>query len=290
MIVRSAVGGGLRRRGWHISCFRETSSMNVRHTVRPFFVAAATILFATNAFAQAAAQKPFEPQVGQAGKDVVWVPTPQTLVEKMLDMAKVTPQDVVYDLGSGDGRTVITAAKRGATAMGIEYNPDMVELSQKNAKAAGVSGKATFVKADLFETDFSKASVVTMFLLPSINVKLRPKILDMKPGTRIVANSFNMEDWEADQTETVGGDCTSWCTALLWIVPAKVQGSWTMPQGELKLTQTFQKVSGSLGAQAISEGKLKGDELTFKVGTTTYTGKVNGSTIQGNGWTATKKA
>src|SRR5688500_2718135 len=237
-----------------------------------------------------AAQKPYEPQSGQEGKDVVWVPTPQALVDKMLDMAKVTPQDFVIDLGSGDGRTVITAAKSGARALGIEYNPDMVELSKRSAKAAGVSDKATFVKADLFESDFSKASVVTMFLLPSINLKLRPKILDMKPGTRIVANSFNMEDWEADQTETVGGDCTSWCTALLWIVPAKVEGSWTMPQGELKLTQTFQKVSGSLGAQAISEGQLKGDELTFKVGTTTYTGKVNGTTIQGSGWTATRKS
>ena len=263
--------------------------MNLSHTVRPFVVAVAMTLSAANAFAQAA-QKPFVPQVGQAGKDVVWVPTPQVLVEKMLDMAKVTPQDLVYDLGSGDGRTVITAAKRGAKAMGIEYNPDMVELSQKNAKTAGVTDKATFVKADLFETDFSKANVVTMFLLPSINLKLRPKILDMKPGTRIVTNSFNMEDWEADQTETVGGECTSWCTAMLWIVPAKVQGSWTMPEGELKLTQTFQKVSGSLGAQAISEGKLHGDELTFKVGTKTYTGKVNGTTIQGSGWTATKKA
>src|SRR4026209_328019 len=263
--------------------------MNLSHTVGPFVVAGALTLSAANAFAQAA-QKPFEPQVGQAGKDVVWVPTPQVLVEKMLDMAKVTPQDIVYDLGSGDGRTVITAAKRGAKAFGIEYNPDMVELSQKNAKAAGVTDKATFVKGDLFETDFTKANVVTMFLLPSINLKLRPKILDMKPGTRIVTNSFNMEDWEADQTETVGGECTSWCTAMLWIVPAKVQGSWAMPQGELKLTQTFQKVSGSLGAQAISEGKLKGDELTFKVGTTTCTGKVNGNTIQGSGWTATKKA
>jgi precorrin-6B methylase 2 len=262
--------------------------MNLRHTVRPFVVAVATTVYAATAFAQAA-QKPFEPQVGQAGKDVVWVPTPQVLVEKMLDMAKVTPQDVVVDLGSGDGRTVITAAKRGAKAMGIEYNPDMVELSQRNAKAAGVGDKATFVKADLFETDFSKANVVTMFLLPSINLKLRPKILDMKPGTRIVTNSFNMEDWEADQTETVGGDCTSWCTAMLWIVPAKVQGSWAMPQGELKLTQTFQKVSGSLGAQAISEGRLRGDELTFKVGNTTYTGRVNGTTIQGSGWSATKK-
>ena len=263
--------------------------MYLRHSVRPFVVAVAAILYASAAFAQAA-QKPFEPQVGQAGKDVVWVPTPQALVEKMLDMAKVTPQDFVIDLGSGDGRTVITAAKRGARAMGIEYNPDMVELSQKNAKAAGVADKATFVKADLFESDFSKAQVVTMFLLPSINLKLRPKILDMKPGTRIVANSFNMEDWEADQTETVSGDCTSWCTALLWIVPAKVEGSWTMPQGELKLTQTFQKVAGSLGSQAISEGKLRGDELTFKVGSTTYTGKVNGNTIQGSGWTATRKS
>ena len=263
--------------------------MNLRHTVRPFVVAVATTLYAATAFAQAT-QKPFEPQVGQAGKDVVWVPTPQVLVEKMLDMAKVTPQDLVVDLGSGDGRTVITAAKRGAKAMGIEYNPDMVELSQKNAKEAGVSDKATFVKAELFETDFSKANVVTMFLLPSINIKLRPKILDMKPGTRIVTNSFNMEDWEADQTETVGGDCTSWCTAMLWIVPAKVQGSWAMPQGELKLSQNFQKVSGSLGAQAISEGRLHGDELSFKVGTTTYTGRVNGTTIQGSGWTATKKS
>jgi precorrin-6B methylase 2 len=263
--------------------------MNLRHTVRPFVVAVATTLYAATALAQAA-QKPFEPQVGQAGKDVVWVPTPQVLVDKMLDMAKVTPQDLVIDLGSGDGRTVITAAKRGAKAMGIEYNPDMVELSQRNAKAAGVTDKATFVKADLFETDFSKANVVTMFLLPSINIKLRPKILDMKPGTRIVTNSFNMEDWEADQTETVGGDCTSWCTAMLWIVPAKVQGSWAMPQGELKLTQNFQKVTGSLGAQAISEGRLHGEELTFKVGTTTYTGKVNGTTIQGSGWTATKKS
>ena len=188
----------------------------------------------TAASAQATQQpaKPFEPQVGQAGKDVVWVPTPQVLVEKMLDMAKVTPQDFVMDLGSGDGRTVITAAKRGATAMGIEYNPDMVELSKKNAAAAGVTAKATFVKADLFETDFSKAQVITMFLLPSINMRLRPKILDLKPGTRIVTNSFTMEDWQADQSETVTDDCTSWCTAHLWIVPAKVEGTWTMPQGD----------------------------------------------------------
>ena len=277
--------------------------MHARFVIRPVVWSLVVALGGTPLFAQAtgtekqgapAAQKPYEPQVGQGGKDVVWVPTPQALVDKMLDMAKVTPQDFVIDLGSGDGRTVITAANRGARALGIEYNPDMVELSQKNAKAAGVSEKATFVKADLFETDFSKATVLTMFLLPSINVKLRPKILDLKPGTRIVSNSFNMEDWEADETETITDDCTSWCTALLWIVPAKVEGTWQMPQGELKLTQQFQNVSGSLNGQAISEGKLRGDAITFKVGTAVYDGKVEGQTIRGagangNGWTATRK-
>ena len=282
--------------------------MHARLLTRSLVWSLVTTLIAGPAYAQAAgatkpgaqkpaapaAQKPYEPQVGQGGKDVVWVPTPQALVDKMLDMAKVTPQDYVIDLGSGDGRTVITAAKRGAHALGIEYNPDMVELSKRNAQTAGVSDKATFVKADLFESDFSKATVLTMFLLPSINMKLRPKILDLKPGTRIVANSFNMEDWEADATETITDNCTSWCTALLWIVPAKVEGSWEMPQGELKLTQQFQNVTGSLNGQAISEGKLRGDEISFKAGTTVYNGKVEGNTIRGagangNAWTATRK-
>ena len=254
-------------------------------------------LVAAAAFAQTGTeQKPFQPQVGQAGKDVVWVPTPQTLVNKMLDMAKVTPQDFVMDLGSGDGRTVITAAKRGATAMGVEYNPDMVELSKKAAQEAGVAAKATFVKADLFETDLSKATVITMFLLPQINLKLRPKILDLKPGTRIVSNTFTMDDWEADETENVTEDCTSWCTALLWIVPAKVEGNWTTPNGELKLTQKFQTFTGTLGSAAIADGKLRGDTITFTAGGVKYTGKVSGNSMSGqlsgatNGsWTATKK-
>src|SRR5687767_1624193 len=241
--------------------------MSKRRVMATLMVMAFAFTGAAYAQGTATGQKPFEPQVGQAGKDVVWVPTPQAVVDKMLDMAKVTKTDFVMDLGSGDGRTVITAAKRGARAMGIEYNPDMVGLSERNAKEAGVTDRATFVKADLFETDFSKAQVITMFLLPSINMKLRPKILDLKPGTRIVANSFNMEDWEADQTETITDDCTSWCTALLWIVPAKVEGSWQMPQGELKLTQQFQNVTGTLNGQAISEGKLRGEEISFKVGT-----------------------
>src|SRR6185503_20654133 len=211
--------------------------------------------------------KPFEPQVGQAGKDVVWVPTPQALVEKMLDLAKVTPKDFVMDLGSGDGRTVITAAKRGARALGIEYNPDMVELSRRNAEAAGVSKMATFEKADLFETDFSKADVVTMFLLPTINMRLRPTILKMKPGTRIVTNTFTMEDWEPDQTESATGCDSTWCTAHLWIVPAQgLEGSWSLGGATLSLTQKFQMLSGSLGGQAIAGGKLRGSEITFNAG------------------------
>src|SRR5687767_2814064 len=151
----------------------------------------------------------YEPSVGQEGKDVVWVPTPQVVVDKMLDMAKVTPRDFVMDLGSGDGRTVITAAKRGARALGIEYNPDMVELSKRNAEKEGVAGQASFVKADLFETDFSKATVITMFLLPEINLKLRPKILRLKPGTRIVSNTFTMGEWLADETAdlSAGSGC-----------------------------------------------------------------------------------
>ena len=234
-------------------------------------------------------QKPYEPQSGQAGKDVVWVPTPQVLVDKMLDMAKVTPQDFVMDLGSGDGRTVITAAKRGARAMGVEYNPDMVDLSKKRAAEAGVAERAQFVKADLYETDFSKATVITLFLLPQINLKLRPKILDLRPGTRIVSNSFTMDDWEADQTEQVTDGCTSWCTALMWIVPAKVEGSWTTSNGDLVLKQRFQMVDGTLGGKPISDGRLRGDELTFTAGGTQYTGKVNGNQIQGARFTATKK-
>jgi len=240
----------------------------------------------------AAQDKPFEPQVGQAGKDVIWVPTPQALVDKMMELAKVTPNDTVYDLGSGDGRTVITAAKRGATAMGIEYNPDMVELSKRNAAKEGVGEKATFMKADLFETDFSKASVITMFLLPDINLRLRPKILDMKPGTRIVSNTFDMGDWTPDEVAQSIDGCTSYCKANFWIVPAKVEGTWKLPQGELKLEQKYQMLSGTLRngstTAPISNGKMSGDQITFTVNGTQFTGKVNGSTMEGT-WRGTKR-
>lgn len=235
--------------------------------------------------AQPQAKKEYEPQSGQQGKDVIWLPTALTLVNMMLDLAKVTPQDYVIDLGSGDGRTVITAAKRGATALGIEYNPDMVELSRRNAAKEGVSDKATFMQADLFESDFSKATVVTMFLLPSINVKLRPKILDMKPGTRIVSNSFDMGDWTPDETRSVTENCTTYCNAHFWLVPAKVEGTWKLPQGELALEQKYQMVTGTLrtgsAATPISDGKLAGDRLTFTAGGAQYTGTVNGDAIEG---------
>jgi precorrin-6B methylase 2 len=263
--------------------------MHVRRVIRLLTIVAFASLGWTTAHAQTATAKPFEPTVGQAGKDVVWVPTPQTLVEKMLDIAKVTPQDYLIDLGSGDGRTVITAAKRGLKAHGIEYNPDMVALAQRNAAAAKVSDKATFAKADLFETDFSKAQVITMFLLPSINMRLRPTILNMKPGTRIVTNTFTMEDWQADAQTMADGDCVSWCTAYLWIVPAKVGGTWQLGKDTLTLTQNFQNFSGNLGSTPVTEGKLRGDEITFKVGTTTYTGKVDGTSMKGSNWSATKR-
>ena len=229
----------------------------------------------------------YEPHVGQDGKDVVWVPTCQELVDKMLDMAKVTPKDYVIDLGSGDGRTVITAAKRGARALGIEYNPDMVALSKRNAAEEGVTDKAQFKEADLFESDFSEATVITMFLLPTINLKLRPKILDLKPGTRIVSNSFTMDDWKADETATVYSlqeNCGNYNTAYFWIVPAKVEGTWTLPQGRLTLKQDFQMISGTLESGATVapvNGKLSGDQINFSAGNVSYTGRVNGSTMQG---------
>jgi SAM-dependent methyltransferase len=266
-------------------------------STRYLLLALCLAFIAACSFAQAqSAKDEYQPQVGQEGKDVIWVPTPQALVDKMLDMAKVTPNDYVIDLGSGDGRTVITAAKRGARALGIEYNPDMVELSKRNAAKAGVSDKANFVKADLFESDFSQAQVITMFLLPDINLKLRPKILDLKPGTRIVSNSFTMGDWKADETASVKDGCASYCTAYLWIVPAKVEGTWKLPQGELALKQTYQILSGSIRSGAtptpITDAKLNGEHISFTAGRVKYSGRVSGNSMDGesgNGkWTATR--
>ena len=260
--------------------------MSASQSARRVLLTVCLSVIVVGVFVQARqAQQQFQPQVGQEGKDVVWVPTSQVMVEKMLDMAKVLPQDFVIDLGAGDGRTVITAAKRGARALGIEYNPDMVALSKRNAAGAGIVNKATFVKADLFETDLSRGTVITMFLLPDINLRLRPKILDLKPGTRIVSNTFTMGDWEADETADVGDDCVSWCTALLWIVPAKVGGTWRLPEGELALDQSFQMVSGTLksgsSSTPIANGRLRGDQISFDAGSGQYAGRVSGNSIQG---------
>jgi precorrin-6B methylase 2 len=242
----------------------------------------------------------YEPSVGQEGKDVVWVPTPQALVDKMLDMAKVTPNDYLIDLGSGDGRTVITAAKRGIRATGIEYNPDMIELSKRNAQKEGVGDRATFVKADLFQSDFSKATVITMFLLDRINLQLRPKILALKPGTRIVSNTFTMGDWTADSranaSESEG--CQSYCVAYLWIVPAKVAGTWKMPQGELTLKQEYQMLTGQLKTGdktvPVTAGRVRGEALTFTAGGVEYSGRANGDRMEGTGkggaWVATRSS
>jgi SAM-dependent methyltransferase len=272
--------------------------MTALYHMRTSFFAMCLSSVIASAYAQAQSSKgEFQPQVGQEGKDVIWVPTPQSLVDKMLDMAKVTAKDYVIDLGSGDGRTVITAAKRGAQALGIEYNPDMVDLSKRNAAKAGVSDKASFMKADLFESDFSQATVITMFLLPDINLRLRPKILDLKPGTRIVSNSFTMGDWSADDTVVAKDGCVSYCTAYLWIVPAKVEGVWQLGDGELALKQTYQIISGSLkrgsNTVQIANGKLNGDQITFNAGDALYTGHVTGNGIEGaistgGNWKATR--
>jgi precorrin-6B methylase 2 len=261
----------------------------MKHYKTLAIVFAVTLCFPAFAAQTAQQTQKYEPSVGQAGKDVVWVPTPEGLVAAMLDMAKVTPSDYLIDLGSGDGRIVIAAAKRGTRALGVEFNPDMVQLSQENAQKEGVSDKASIVHADIFETDFSRATVLTMYLMPHLNMRLRPKILEMKPGTRVVAHAFTMEDWEADQTVSVEER-----TAYLWIVPAKVEGTWTWNsapgKAELALRQTFQKIEGTLRLDGkelpLQNAKLEGDRISFAAGVSPadrreYSGRVNGNVIAG---------
>jgi SAM-dependent methyltransferase len=222
--------------------------------------------------------------VGQAGKDVVYLPTPAVLVEKMLDLAGVTEREVVVDLGSGDGRIVIAAARRGARAIGIEYDADLVALSRAAAAMAGVDGRATFVQADLFEADFSDATVVTTFLLADVMLRVAPKILALKPGSRLVSNSFTIEGWVPDDALTLE-NCVTWCTAYLWIVPAKIEGRWRLNSGELVLKQDYQMVSGTMrqgsGNSPVMNGRLRGDRVGFTVGMSRYEGTVNGDVMTG---------
>ncbi|MCC6532529.1 MAG: class I SAM-dependent methyltransferase [Burkholderiales bacterium] len=260
--------------------------------------AIAFVACALMAFIPVRAAEDFSPKVGQPGKDVIWVPTPDALIARMLEMAKVTPQDYLVDLGSGDGRTVIAAAKRGTRALGIEFNADMVALSSRNAEAAGVAERAKFVQGDIFATDFSQASVVTMYLLSSLNLKLRPTLLDMKPGTRLVSHAFTMGDWSPDETATVEG-----YTAYLWIVPAKVKGRWQVsaPSGtfELALDQTYQKISGKVSGAGLSPNLgdpiVQGNTITFTLVDGAgrflrFTGAVNGNSMEGSAQTPANAA
>ncbi|MEO5823437.1 MAG: methyltransferase domain-containing protein [Vicinamibacteraceae bacterium] len=258
-----------------------------KHVVRGVVIAAFALASAAASAQPVAEQKSFEPVTGQAGKDVIWVPTPQVTVDTMLGLAKLTATDHLVDLGSGNGITVITAAKRGATAHGVEFNPDMVALSRRLATEAGVAAKATFSQGDLFEADLSKATVITLFLLPDINRRLRPSLLELTPGTRVVSNTFDMGDWEPDEKQTA--QCTtSWCKALLWVVPAKVAGTWRLGPETLLLTQKYQVVEGTLGPAPISAGRLSGADLTFTAGGRVYTGRVTADAIRGEGWSATR--
>lgn len=259
---------------------------------RTAFRAAGAFVLAGVATLAAAQSSTYQPTVGQAGKDVVWVPTPDQLVERMLTMAQVTPTDFVVDLGSGDGRTVIAASKKfGATAMGVEFNPDMVALAERNAVREGVAGaKARFVRGDIFETDFTKATVVTMYLLPGLNMRLRPTLLKMRPGTRLVSHQFTMEDWQPDETSYL-----DYRPAYLWIVPATVQGSWrmTVAGGEavdLDFEQTFQKIRGSVAygivKAGLREAALRGDAIAFQLVDQKgrlheFSGKVTGDRMEG---------
>lgn len=271
------------------------------------FLARSAALFLVALMSAAPAAAQFQPQVGQAGKDVIWVPTPDDVVERMLTMAQVTPNDFVIDLGSGDGKIAIMAAKKfGARALGIEYNPDMVKLSQENARQAGVAGKASFRRADIFASDFSQATVITMYLLPALNMKLRPQILSMRPGTRVVSHSFSMEDWEADEISTLDGR-----RAYFWLVPANVIGSWNLEAAgqrlEMSLEQTLQRVSGTLTLGPIHAGlrdaRLRGTNITFAYVDQSgvrrdFSGRVSGARMEGafrdekgaeGRWSATKK-
>lgn len=228
---------------------------------------------------------PYQPKVGQPGKDVVWVPTPAEMVDRMLDLGRVSPDDFVVDLGSGDGRNVIAAAKRGARALGVEYNPELVEFSRKNAEKEGVGEKATFVQGDMFEADFSKATVLVLFLLPDNLKRLQPKILALKPGTRIVANTFGFSGWEPETTTRMEEGCRAWCEAMLYVVPANVNGSWRIGDDTLELHQEFLNVKGTLTSngqtRTIENGTVKVSEITFAIEGATYTGKIQGNSITG---------
>jgi len=279
------------------------------HWFRP--AAAALVALAIALPAAAQKDKSYEPHIGQPGKDVIWVPTPDEVVERMLRMAQVTPDDYVVDLGAGDGKIAIAAVKKfGARSLGIEYNPDMARHAQLNVERAGAAGRARIVQGDIFVSDFSQATVVTMYLLPALNLKLRPQLLAMRPGTRVVSHSFSMDDWEADEISSLDGR-----RAYFWVVPAAVAGAWTLELAgggaaeklELTLEQRYQKIEGTVALGnalgGLREPRLRGYLVAFayvdgKGVLREFSGKVSGARMEGtfradNGtegrWTAAKK-
>jgi len=235
--------------------------------------------------APATESKEYVPVSGQAGKDSVWVPSPVSTVERMLDIAKLTPRDFVVDLGSGDGRNVILAAKRGARGLGVEFNPDLVELSKRNATKEGVAHLAQFVQGDMFAADFSKATVLALFLLPDNLRKLEPKFRQLRPGTRIVANTFGIDGWTPEQEVNITGDCTAWCKVLLYIVPASVAGSWRGGADRFEIAQSAQSISGAVVREGksvqLENGLIHGVQIRFTVAGARYAGTLKGNRIEG---------
>jgi hypothetical protein len=237
------------------------------------------------------------PALAQVVPDVPFVPTPQVVVDEMLRAASVGPDDFVIDLGSGDGRIAITAAKKfGARAMGVELDEHLIYQSEESARQSAVENRVKFVRQDLFKTDLSQATVITMYLLPSVNRRLRPRLLDLKPGTRIVAHDFDLEEWKPDQLTTIRKN------VFLWVVPAKVAGRWrgrvSLPDGartiEIELNQRFQEINGlaRIDGQVTQmwEAKLNADRLSFVLvdsadrdseASLYFDGRVNGGAIEG---------
>jgi SAM-dependent methyltransferase len=246
-------------------------------------------VFAQSAESTKLGDEKYEPRVGQSGKDVIWVPTNDAVADAMLKAANVKPTDLVYDLGAGDGKIAIAAAKNfGATAVGIEYNKEMADLATRNTQRAGVADKVKIINGDIFVEDFSKATVVTMYLLPDLNLKIRPTILKMAPGTRIVTNSFNMGDWEPD--DKVG---TGYAQGYFWVVPGNAAGKWSLKGVEgsqqpvtLELTQRYQRVGGTLNIygkpQPILGGTLTGNRLKFSFLDQSNQSRIVDVTLNGN--------
>lgn len=265
--------------------------MTLLSWVRPFVSLGVCMVLGLAGLRPALADKAYVPERGQSGKDVIWIPTPKGLIDKMLAAAKVTSSDRLFDLGAGDGIIAITAAKElGAQSVGIEYNPQMADYARRMVQEAGVSDKVRIITGDIFKEDFSSATVVTLYLLPDLNLRLRPTLLRMKPGTRVVSHAFTMGDWEPDETMSYQHS-----QGYFWVVPAQIDGQWIMTGLDggpmrVSMSQSFQYIGGMLtrGSQnhAMLGARLRGDEVKFQFITQdrkvhAFSGRVDGRRITG---------